>query len=205
MLLLSLASESVGTAAGALHRSPPVGLVISGAWPPAAHVPALRRPAPLLRPACAAGAILLLLMLASGFIQARPAASPAPCILAWAPLKRPTCAGQDAGVLCVAQEGTPGPAPGPVPRAPACLLTARPAPQGSWVTHAYNALLLNEFQGLQLRDDLGGLVPALPELPANLQSRLSKAQDVAILLSALVLLRGASFAVLVWVARARRL
>ena len=77
--------------------------------------------------------------------------------------------------------------------------------QASWVTHSYDALLLNEFNGLDLRDPEGQLVPALPELPPNLQSRLTMGQDFAIVVGALVGLRAVVYAELQWVARTHRL
>lgn len=82
---------------------------------------------------------------------------------------------------------------------------AGPCLQASWVTHAYDGLLLNEFNGLSLRDLDGQLVPAQPSLPVNLQSKLTMGQDFAVVVGALVGLRAIVYAELQWVARTHRL
>ena len=81
LLLLALTSETVGTAAGALHRNSSVGLVISGA-------------------------VLLCLMLVSGFIQVRSCTWLSSSSVR-GQLTELCCAGSHACLLCLAQEGAP--------------------------------------------------------------------------------------------------
>ena len=73
------------------------------------------------------------------------------------------------------------------------------------MTHAYNALVQNEFRGLSLYQPGGVAVPADSLLPSNLHSGLSLGQDFAVVCCVLLGLRVIVFFELVWQKRCHRL
>ena len=73
------------------------------------------------------------------------------------------------------------------------------------MTHAYNALVQNEFSGLTLYQPNSLAVPATSLLPSNLDSSLSLGQDFAVVCCVLLGLRVLVFFELVWQRRCHRL
>ena len=73
------------------------------------------------------------------------------------------------------------------------------------MTHAYDALVQNEFHGLHLQQPNEVAVLADSLLPSNLHSSLTLGQDFAIVCCVLIALRIFVFFELVWQVRCHRL